>query len=160
MIAQDLKPGTPETAERFPTEEVAPIIKLNIMIVAGKGIRKKIHLAHLGLTTTLPLAAQATSHVPTGAIVLHPMEDKVLVRTGEIIRAARSIQVAIHQVATHLVVGQEAVQDQEVREEAAVDHVPGVGINSKAFTYENYKRASARWDCYAFCTTNAGAKFY
>ena len=95
-----------------------------------KEIRKKIHLAHLGLTTTLPLAAQATDHVPTGAIVLHPLEDKVLVRTGEIIRAARSILVAIHQVATHLVVGQEAVQEQEVREEAAEDHVPGVGINS------------------------------
>ena len=87
LINPDLKPSLHEPEELFQTEEPALIIKLNIMIVVGREIQKKIHHVPIGVIILQP-TVQMMAHA--GVILHHQPEGKTPHQVGvKIIRAVR-----------------------------------------------------------------------
>ena len=143
-------------------EERAQMISRNITIVVGKEIRIKILLVPIG-AILIQQQVQIMDRVQDGMTIpiLLQVEGRIQLLIQAIIQGAHSIQglqivealeavlQEVHLVA-HLVAHQVVV----------VDHVRGVGIKSNTFTYENFNRASAQWNCYAVRSAITSPKLY
>ena len=152
MITPDQKLVIRAPAGKLPQEEADQKVKVSITIVAGRETLKRI--LH-DLSGVIILQIQAVDHNQVGVITLGEIliqaEDKVH-RIREItLPAVRSVLQTVAPEVCHL-----AARLVQV---VVVDRVQGVGINFKKVTYENFERAFARWDCYAFRRANLCAKF-
>jgi hypothetical protein len=151
LIIQDPRQVSRVVIERRLAEESVRKIKVNITIATGKEIQTKIHLGQCGATLTpviqtAPRARdgiiirtpQPADKIPIGEIVLHEVQ---LIAAPEVVQQEAVLQVVHHLAAP------------------AVDHIRGVGINSKACKHEKNKRAFAQWNRFALCATSNGAEF-
>lgn len=135
MITQDLKLVILAQAGRLPLVEADQKAKVNIMIVVGREIQKRILHVHSGVTILHPPIQEADRNQVQIGIIIIILGEILLLVVDKAHRTGVTILPAVHSVL--LTVALEAVRQEvchlEVRlaVEVVEDRVQGVGINFK-----------------------------